>query len=83
MRIATLAHTRHYGVPTFMLQDNIDVMMCVMRTSMGNKEPEVFRKNLADVKKCHGSSAGIIGSGVATRARNGSLRRITPGIATC
>ena len=51
MRISTLAYMRHYGVPTFELADNIDVMLCLMRTSMGNKEPEVFNANLADVKK--------------------------------
>ena len=51
MRISTLAYMRHYGVPTFELADNIDVMVCLMRTSMGNKEPEVFHANLADVKE--------------------------------
>lgn len=50
MRVATLAYMRHYGLPTFPLDDNIDVMVAMMRTSMGNKEPEVFDKNLADVK---------------------------------
>ena len=51
MRISALAYMRHYGVPTFKLPDNIDVMLALMRTSMGNKEPEVFNANLADVKK--------------------------------
>ena len=50
MRIATLAYMRHYGLPTFDLPGNIDVMLCLMRTSMGNKEPEVFARNLADVQ---------------------------------
>jgi hypothetical protein len=49
-RISTLAYMRHYGVPTVEIPDNIDVMLCLMRTSMGNKEPDVFAKNLADVK---------------------------------
>ncbi len=51
MRISTLAYMRHYGVPTFDIPDNIDVMLTMMRTSMGNKEPEVFNSNLADVRK--------------------------------
>ena len=51
LRISTLAYMRHYGVPAFKLAGNIDVMVCMMRTSMGNKQPEVFRKNLGDVKK--------------------------------
>jgi len=49
-RIATLAYMRHYGVPTVEVPEPIDVMLCLMRTSMGNKEPEVFARNLADVK---------------------------------
>jgi hypothetical protein len=49
-RISTLAYMRHYGVPTVEIPDTIDVMLCLMRSSMGNKEPEVFAKNLADVK---------------------------------
>ncbi len=50
MRIATLAYYRHYGLPTFEVADNIDVQVCLMRTSMANKEPEVFQKNLQELK---------------------------------
>ena len=49
-RISTLAYMRHYGVPTVEIPDTIDVMLCLMRSSMGNKEPDVFARNLADVK---------------------------------
>ena len=51
MRISSLAYMRHYDVPTFTIPDNIDVMIALMRTSMANKEPYVFEKNLAHVKK--------------------------------
>jgi hypothetical protein len=51
MRISALAYYRHYDTPTFEIPDNIDVMVALMRTSMANKEPYVFDKNLAHVKK--------------------------------
>ena len=51
MRISALAYMRHYGVPTFEIPDNIDVMIALMRTSMASKEPDVFDKNLAHVRK--------------------------------
>ncbi len=50
-RVSTLAYYRHYGVPTFPMADNVDVMLALMRTSTGNKEPDVFNANLEDVKK--------------------------------
>ena len=51
MRISSLAYMRHYDVPTFAIPDNIDVMIAMMRSSMAAKEPYVFDKNLAHVKK--------------------------------
>ncbi len=51
MRISSLAYMRHYDVPTFEIPDNIDVMIALMRTSMASKEPSVFEKNLAHVRK--------------------------------
>ena len=51
MRISSLAYMRHYDVPTFPIPDNVDVMVALMRTSMASKEPYVFAKNLAHVKK--------------------------------
>ena len=51
MRIATLAYYRHYATPSFDLEDNIDVMLAMQRTSMGNKESYVFNKNLAHIKR--------------------------------
>lgn len=49
-RIATLAYYRHYGIPTFELADNIDVMLALMRSSTQNKQPYVFERNLRHVK---------------------------------
>lgn len=51
MRISTLAYDRHYGVPTFEAPDNNDVMVATMRSTIQCKEPYVFDKNLAHVKK--------------------------------
>ena len=51
MRISSLAYMRHYDVPTFAIPDNVDVMIALMRSSMASKEPDVFAKNLAHVKK--------------------------------
>ena len=51
MRISALAYNRHYGLPSFEIPDNIDVMLAVMRSSMQNKEPYVFGRNLAHVKQ--------------------------------
>ncbi len=50
-RISTLAYMNHYAVPDFPLPDNIDVMLTIMRTSMGNKQQDVFERNLEDVRK--------------------------------
>ncbi len=51
MRISTLAYYRHYAVPTFDIEDNIDVMLALQRTSMENKEPYVFNKNLTHLRR--------------------------------
>ena len=51
MRIAALSYNRHYQPPEFEMPDNIDVALCLMRSSAQCKEPYVFQKNLQQVEK--------------------------------
>jgi len=51
MRISTLAYQWHYYPPDFDMPDNVDVMLCLMRSSTQNKQPEVFQHNLDTVKE--------------------------------
>ncbi len=51
MRIATLAYQWHYYPPDMDIPDNVDIMLCLMRSSTQNKQPEVFEYNLEQVKE--------------------------------
>ncbi|MCF7854873.1 MAG: DUF4838 domain-containing protein [Candidatus Pacebacteria bacterium] len=51
MRVSTLAYQWHYYPPDVEIPDNVDVMVCLMRSSTQNKQPQVFQHNLKTVKE--------------------------------
>lgn len=50
MRVSALAYQWHTQTPNFELPDNVDVMLCLMRSTLQSKQPEVFDFNLGLVK---------------------------------
>lgn len=51
MRVSTLAYQWNTRPPDFELPDNVDVMLCLMRSSLQSKQPENFEYNLKLVKE--------------------------------
>lgn len=51
MRVSTLAYQWNTQPPDFDLPDNVDVMLCLMRSSLQSKQPENFEYNLKLVRE--------------------------------